>query len=155
MAILRFVWGFLVMALRNDDQIPIERFRLGKLRSYEVLVDKFDQIEVVAMTIGTDLAFAMACLPVALALTVTLATVPIQAWNIKGSFLSLTYVCYLAGLYFSVRAFRSRGSLKKFMQAIRDAQEAPLGEKGSEIGPTELQGLPSEEESGSGGKHKS
>ncbi len=142
------------MALRNDDQIPIERFRLSKLRSYEVLVNDFDHIETVAMTIGTDFAFAMACIPVALALTVTLATVTIQSWNTKGSFLLLTYVCYVAGAYFSVRAFRQRGSLKKFMKTIRDSQEPPLGEKDSEIGAKELQDLPSEEESGSGGRGK-
>ncbi len=142
------------MALRNDDQIPIERFRLGKLRSYEVLINDFDRIESVAMTIGTDFAFATACLPVALMLTVTLVTVPIQAWNVKGPFFLLMYTCYILGLFFSVRAYRQRGSLKKFMQDIRDNQVAPLGEKGNELGPDELLDLPSEEESRSGRERK-
>jgi hypothetical protein len=38
------------------------------------------------------------------------------------------------------------------MQTIRDAQVPPLGEKGGEIGPSELESLPSGEQSGTEGK---
>jgi hypothetical protein len=137
------------MALQADDHIPIERFRLGKLRSYEVLAKDFDQIESIAMTIGTDFAFATACIPVALAFTITVLTVPIASWNIKGFFELVMLVCYILGLYFSSRAFKHRGNLKRFMKDIRDAQEPPLGEKGSELGEQDLEALPSNEESGS------
>jgi len=139
------------MALRDDDQIPIERYRLGKLRSYEVLINDFDRIENVATTIGTDLAFATAFLPVAIALSITLITVTIADWNIKGPFYFFMWSSYILGAYFAVRAFRQRGQLKNFMHNIRDAQIPPLGEKGSELGPAELQGLPSEEQSRSTG----
>jgi hypothetical protein len=140
----------LTMALRDDDQIPIERYRLGKLRSYEVLINDFTRIQDVATTIGTDLAFAFAFIPLAIALTITLKTVSIPDSNVKTPFLCLMFISYIAGAYFAVRAYRQRGHLKKFMQAIRDTQVAPLGEKGSELGPSELQTLPSEEESGQG-----
>jgi hypothetical protein len=135
------------MALRPDDQLPIKRYRLGKMETYEVLVSSFNRIESEAMSIGTDFAFATACLPVAVTLNITLKTIPIADPLIKDPFLFLMYACYILGAYFGVRAFRQRGRLKGFMQEIRDAQVAPLGEKDNELGPSELEALPSEGES--------
>jgi hypothetical protein len=135
------------MVLGPNDQIPIERYRLGKMRSYEVLVSDFERIESEAMSIGTDLAFAFLCIPVGITLSVTLLTVTITDRLVKDPFLLFMFACYILGGYFGVRAFRQRGRLKTFMQAIRDSQVAPLGEKGSEIGLSELEALPSEKQS--------
>jgi hypothetical protein len=134
------------------DQIPIKRFRLGEMQSYEVLVSDFNRIQSEAMSIGTDFAFAVALIPVAVTFTTTLAVATISLAWVRESFTLLMYVCYILGLYFAVRAFRQRGRLKTFMQTIRDAQVPPLGEKGGEIGPSELESLPSGEQSGTEGK---
>lgn len=120
------------------DQIPIKRFRLGEMQSYEVLVSDFDRIESEAKSIGTDLAFFTACLPVAITLHITLRTVTPADQYVRESFTILMWVCYLASIYFGVKAFRQRGRLKVFMQNIRNAQVPPLGEKGSELGPGEV-----------------
>lgn len=142
---LRFTLGlFTTMPFNPDDRIPIERFRLGKMQSYEVLVSDFNRIESEAKSIGTDIAFATACIPVAITLHITLKMVAIPDPSVKYPFLLLMYACYILGAYFGVRAYRQRGRLKAFMQTIRDAQVAPLGEKGSEIGPDELEALPAE-----------
>jgi hypothetical protein len=126
------------------EQIPIKRFRLGQMSSYEVLVSDFDRVEFEAMSIGTDLAFATAFIPVAITLHVTLRVTTPADQYVRESFTLLMYVCYILGIYFGVRAYRQRGRLKRFMQLIRDCQVSPLGEKDSEIGPSELQQLPSE-----------
>jgi hypothetical protein len=129
----------------DDAHIPAKRFRLREVQTYEVVRDDFDNIETEAMNIGTDFAFATACIPVAITLTITLLTVPITNQGTEVTFLCLMFICYILGLRFAVSAWRHRGSLKKFMQRIRDNQEAPLGEKGAELEPSELQELPSEE----------
>jgi hypothetical protein len=96
------------------------------------------------LSIGTDFAFSVALLPLAISFTLTLAVSTISINWIRDSFLFFMFVCYILGLYFATRAYRQRGKLKKFMQAVRDAQVAPLGEKGSEIRPSELEALPAE-----------
>ncbi len=128
------------------DQIPIKRFRLGQMQSYEILVSDFQRIETEATSIGTDLAFAFACLPVAITIQVTLRFVTVTDQSVKDPFILLMYACYILGAYFSVRAFRQRGKLKQFMATIKDAQIPPLGEKGSEIGPAEVEAMSSVEQ---------
>ena len=140
-----FVTRFLTMALHSDDQISIKRYRLGKMQSYEVLVSDFNRIENEAQSVGTHFSFFLACIPVGITILITLVTVPISNWNIKGPFMLLMYACFILGAFFGVSAFRQRRKLGKFMQDIRDSQVPPLGEKGSEIGPSEAENLPSGE----------
>ena len=128
------------------DQIPIRRFRLGLMQSYEVLVSDFERIGSEAMSIGTHLAFATACIPVAITLHITLRSATIADAVVRDSFTLLMYTCYILGAFFGVQAFRQRGRLQKFMQIIRDNQVPPLGEKGSEIGPADAGALPSGEQ---------
>ncbi len=132
----------------DDAHIPAKRYRLREVQTYEVVRDDFDGIETEAMNIGTDFAFATACIPVAITLTVTLKTVTITDQTLKDAFLLLAFTCYILGSYFAVRAWRHRGHLKSFMQKIRDNQVAPLGEKDGELESSELQKLPSEEAGG-------
>jgi hypothetical protein len=132
----------------DDAHIPAKRFRLRAVHTYEVVRDDFDQIETEAMSVGTDFAFAMACIPVAITLTVTLLTVSVANSTVKLAFFCLMFSCYILGAYFGVAAWRDRAHLNRFMQRIRDNQEAPLGEKDEELRPSELEQLPSEEEGG-------
>jgi hypothetical protein len=135
------------------DQIPIKRFRLGPMESYEVLVNDFDRIETEAMGIGTDIAFFTACLPVAITLHITLRTVTPVDLYVRESFTLLMWVCYLGAIYFGVRAYRQRGRLKMFMQRIRNTQVPPLGEKGSEISPSEMEQMASGEQTAENDTH--
>jgi hypothetical protein len=152
---IRYSLGlFSTMTSDPNAQIPIKRYRIGQMASYEILVSDFDRIEAEAMTIGTDFAFAIALLPVAVTLMLALVVSKIDIAWVRDTFLTLMLVCYILGLYFSVRAYRQRGHLKRVMQAVRDAQVAPLGEKGSEIGPSELEALPAEQESSGPEKKK-
>jgi hypothetical protein len=132
---LRFTQGILETM---PDQIPIKRFRLGQMQSYEVLVSDFERIASEATSIGTDLAFTFACVPVAITIHITLKFVTVPDQSVKDPFILLMYACYILGAYFGVRAFRQRGNLKKFMGMIKNAQVPPLGEKGSELGPEEV-----------------
>lgn len=136
------------MALENEDHIPIERYRLGKLRSYEVLVEKFESIETEAMNIGTDLTFSVACISIAVTLTATLPQGSITNKPLYDVFLFAAIICWIEGARFGLKAYRQRGRLKILMQGIRDSQIPPLGEKGSELAPAEEQALKSEPESG-------
>ena len=90
---LRFTQGMLETM---PDQISIKRFRLGEMQSYEVLVSDFNRIESEAKSIGTDLAFFTACLPVAITLHITLRTVTPADQYVRESFTILMWVCYLA-----------------------------------------------------------
>jgi hypothetical protein len=132
------------MTLNQDDYPRVKRFRLGEIPSYEVLVDDFDRIEDEAQDVGLAFHFAVFCLSGAFTLSITLATVPIASWHVKATFLLAMCGGYVVGSFFLVLALRQRDRLKKMMQKIRDRQIAPLGEKDSELGPSELQQLPSE-----------
>lgn len=134
------------MLTAMPDQIPIKRFRLGQMQSYEVLISDFEKIADEATSIGTDLAFAFACLPVAITIQLTLKFVPASDPSAKYPFTLLMYTCYILGAYFGVRAYRQRGRLRKFMEGIKNAQVPPLGEKGSELGPGEAEGIASVEQ---------
>lgn len=142
--IVRFALS--LFAMNSDDaHIPAKRFRLREVQTYEVVRDDFDSIEAEAMNIGTDFAFATACIPIAITLTITLFTVSITDRALRDTFLVLMFTCYILGSRFAVNAWRHRGHLKKFMQRIRDNQVAPFGEKDEELEPSDLLALPSEE----------
>jgi len=117
------------MSIRVDDQLPAKRYSLRQVETYEVERGQFDRIESEATGIGTAFAFATACLPVAVTLNVTLATVTIADKNISYPFWLLMYVCYILGLYFAVIAWRQRGNLRRFMSEIRESQVAPIASK--------------------------
>lgn len=142
--ILRSALDLFTMTLNQDDYPRVKRFRLGEIPSYEVLVDDFDRIEDEAQDVGLAFHFAIFCLSVAITLCITLATVPVDKWLVKSIFILVIFGGFVLGFFFLVSALRQRDRLKKMMQKIRDRQIAPLGEKDGELGPSELQQLPSE-----------
>ena len=117
------------MTFRADDQLPAKRHSLRQVETYEVERSHFDAIEKEATGIGTAFAFAAACLPVAVTLNVTLKTVPITDRSVADPFWFLMWACYILGLFFAVSAWRQRGSLKRFMDEIRESQVAPIAAK--------------------------
>ena len=132
------------MSPSQDDYPRVKRFRLGEIPSYEVLADDFDRIEDEAQDVGLAFHFAIFCVSVAITLCIALATVPVDNWIVKSIFILVIFGGFVLGSFFLIVALRQRDSLRKMMQKIRDRQVAPLGEKDSELGPSELQQLPSE-----------
>jgi hypothetical protein len=132
------------MSPYRDDQIPAARHRLQGVVTYEVLADDFDRIEQEAKSVGTDLQLACALIPVAIALTVTIKTIPIQDLHTYIVFCIVASVCYLGGVITGVRAWVQRGRLSKLMNRIRAQQGGPVGEEGKELRPSELASLPLE-----------
>ena len=114
--------------LRADDQLPAKRHSLRQVETYEVECRDFNSIGREASGIGTSFAFAMACLPLAIALNVTLLTVQISL-NTAFPIWTLMWACYIGGAFFSISAWRKRGELKRFMQEIRDNQVAAVAAK--------------------------
>ena len=129
-----------------DPHIPAKRYFIREVQTYEVLVTDFNNLESEATNVGTDFSVAAACIPVAVALTVTLLTVSIQNIKLFESFFCVTFLCWAMGIIYGFKAWRGRGHFTKAMQRIRDYQMPPLGEKDEELAPSELQNLPSEEE---------
>lgn len=117
------------MALRADDQLPAKRHSLRQVETYEIERRHFDSIEREATGIGTAFACAAACIPVAVTITVTLRTVPVANPNAAMPVWGLMWACYILGLFFAFSAWRKRGTLKRFMQDIRDSQVAPVAAK--------------------------
>jgi hypothetical protein len=109
----------------DDAHIPAKRFRLREVQTYEVVRDDFDNIESEAMNIGTDFAFATACIPVAITITITLLTAQVNNQGWKVTFLCLMFICYILGLRFAVNAWRQRGRLKKFTQGFATIKKLP------------------------------
>lgn len=143
-AYLQFILRFLGMATYRDDQIPATRYRLEGVRTYEVLVDDFDRIEEEASQVGTSLQFAMACIPVGIALTVTILTVQIPNERLYDGFFMFMLGSYGFGIFHGLQAWKQRGHLKKLMARIRARQGPPLGDQGKEFRAAELASLPLE-----------
>ena len=138
------------MPLSQNEHTRVKQFRLGEIPSYEVLADDFDRIEEVAQDVGLAFHFAIFCLSVAVTLSVTLVTVPVDNLIVKVIFVAVIFVGFVLGLYFLITALSQRDRLAKMMQKIRARQVAPLGEKDGEIGPLESQQLPAETADASG-----
>jgi hypothetical protein len=121
------------------DHTSIKRFRRGGLASYEVMRDEFESIESEAANLGSYLQAAIFCFPIAITITITLLTVPLADGFKKDAFFLTMLSAYVFGCFFAYGAWRQRGRFRRFMQKISANQVEPLGEKGQEVGPAELQ----------------
>lgn len=146
--IIRFVLGLFAMVPDSNDHIPAKRHRHRAVDTYEVFSDDFERIEEEGSRVGTDLQFATAWLPVAITLTVTLCTATIQNKHIFTAFYVLMWVSYGFGIFHGFNAWKQRGRFKRLLETIKKNQIAPLGEKGNELRPSQLEDLPSQEEDG-------
>lgn len=119
----------------DDDQIPAKRNRLATVETYEVEKRQFDRIEEVAANVSLPFSFALALLPVAITLSVTLATVAIHSTRTDAIVWALMAVFYITGIFCALLAFHQRGHLKMYMREIRDQQVAPVAAKGATTPP--------------------
>jgi hypothetical protein len=117
--------------LRGDDQIPAKRHSLAPVETYEVERQQFDHIESLAGSIGLPLNAAFALIPVAIALSVTLATAAISNARTVGILWNVMTAFYLVGILCALFAMKQRGELKRYMQVIRNSQVAPVAAKGA------------------------
>jgi len=132
-----------------NDHITAKRHRLEHVDVYEVSGDELDRIEREAVTVGTDLQFALFWIPIAVTLTTALALTSIQNAKVYNGFFTVTVVSYGFGVYFGVRWWRCRDVFKRLLAKIRDRQVGPVGEQGKEV--QDLTALPSVEPPKGGG----
>lgn len=124
------------------DHIPATRYRIKNVDTYEIPVSEFNRIKQEGRNVGTDLQFATAFIPVAITLSITMATVPLPKDRTFIVILVAMLVSWGFGLYFSVSAWRRRGRFDQLMEDLRQLQVGPLGESGKELHPSELASLP-------------
>ena len=120
------------MADKLTREFVVERHAVTRVVIYEVTCEDLEQLEKETLTVGEDFSFALATLSVAIAFTVTLATVSIPAGKTNDVFWIVMLGGYLAGLYFGVRWYRGRRQFKSVCRKIRE-RGGPLGEEGKEV----------------------
>jgi hypothetical protein len=136
----------------SEEHIPVKRHRVEHAEIYELFGEDLRRIEDEGSRVGTHLQFATAWFPVAIALTVTLSTIPIPKDRVFEAILIFTIVSYGFALFHGVCAWQQRGRFKSIIAEIRQRKAGPLGEKGEELKPSELEGLPSQEAAPAEGK---
>jgi hypothetical protein len=147
---IEFLMGYFGASLRGDDQIPARRHSLAPVETYEIERQQFDHIEGTATSISVTLSAAFALIPLAVSLSVTLATVTIKDAPYTVSALwGLMTGCYVGGIVFGVLALTQRGQLKEYMENIRKSQVSPVAAKGAPP-PTDLTSGPDPDASAAG-----
>lgn len=115
------------MAKKPDDRPPPPVIRygpLGEIRVYQITEDELDKLA--AGPPGQIyLNFALALLPAALALLVTLQTVEIKDDRLFAGYLAAFLVFLLLGLQTLVFWWRAGRTFKSQVQAIRDRIPPP------------------------------
>ena len=130
------------MVLRADSHLPAKRYTLQEVETYEVERIDFERIRSESRSVGTHLQLFFFWLPIAIMLTVTLSTIAIPNVRLRELYGCLMFVGYGFSLFHGAFAFRQRGSFDRLMNSILERQIPPLGEKGSELGPSEVDELP-------------
>lgn len=141
----RLLLELFAMTVDDDNEhIPAKRHRLRGIVTYEVPATEFDRIEEKATSIGTDLQFATFWWPVGIAFTITITTTKIENPWLFAGYVAVTVVAYAQAVLFTIRWRQNRSGLHALMERLRSDQVGPVGEKGSEMQPSELQNLPAE-----------
>lgn len=139
----------------NLGHIPVRRHELSHVETYEVTADELDRIESEGADVGFHFHIGLFCLTMATSFLVGLILSPPPDSSPKTFvvFAVVVVVGFLVGIIFGIKSYLSRGAFAGTIRRIRERQIGPLGEKGSELGPSQLAQLPSEESSSpEGGK---
>lgn len=121
--------------MRSDDQIPARRHSLGPVETYEIEKQQFMHIEHASTAISVPLAASFALIPVAVTLSVTLATAGTMEPHKEAILWGSMFAFYIGGIVCGIFAFVKRGELKQYMQDIRENQVAPVAAKGASTTP--------------------
>ena len=136
----------------DSGHIPIRRHGLSHVENYDVTSDEIDRIEAEGADVGFNFHIGLFCVTMAASILLGLVLSPPPDDKPK-TFLVLivlVVVGFLVGGIFGLKWYIDRDSFSATIRRIRERQVGPLGEKGGELGPSELQALPSEEEPGAG-----
>jgi hypothetical protein len=135
------------LAPMNMAQIPVMRHGLSHVETYDVTSDELERIESEGADVGFDFHIGLFCLTMATSFLIGLILSPPPPEKLKTFvvFVVIVVVGFLAGGIFAVKWFRSRRAFSETIRRIRERVVGPLGEKGNEVRPAELEQLPSEE----------
>lgn len=134
----------------SNGHIPVRRHGIAHVEMYDVTADELDRIERESSDVGLDFQISLFCLTLGCSFLIALIFSPPPTNAIKTFivFVILTSIGFLMGFIFFIKWFRGRRTFSSTLQKIRERQIGPVGEKGRELQPSELQALPSEESSG-------
>lgn len=130
------------------DQIPLRRHRIQHIESYDVTDDDLDRIERDGSDLGLNFAFAQFGITVAASFIANWLIAPPVSRTVHDTFLIIISVGLFFGVAHGIKWYRNRRSFSATIRKIRERQVGPLGEKGDELRPSELQNLPSEDAEG-------
>jgi hypothetical protein len=100
------------MAHGFHDRIPVRRHRIAELDVYEVSSEELDQLERAGLHGTESFGFLIAGFSVGISLTVSLTTVDIHSDRLYESFLIITVIAYVVGVFFGIRWLWERRSSK-------------------------------------------
>lgn len=134
--------------MTDREHIEIRRHRLAGLDICDVTIDELDALERTGSDVGLDFNVALFSLGVGLSFATSLALNVIESRKIFDTFMILTIIGFALAIIFFIKWRQNRGEFSRLIQRIKDRQIGPVGEKDSELRPSELQDLPSEEAGG-------
>lgn len=137
----------------GPEHIEVRRHRLPGLDICDVTMDELDAIERVGSDVGLDFNVALFSFGVALSFLVALLScTKIESRRVFDIFVVCTVVGFALAIIFFIKWFQRRDAFSQLLQKIKERQIGPVGEKGDELRPSELENLPSEEAKDSGEK---
>ena len=106
----------------NEEELTINKGKLGSLNIYEVTEDELERLE----TGGSDsifLNFAIFTLSIAISFLITLFTTRIESERTYNTFLVITIVGFILGIILILVWWKSRSSIKGLIRKIRERIE--------------------------------
>ncbi|HTT81206.1 MAG TPA: hypothetical protein VMF86_16160 [Stellaceae bacterium] len=129
------------MSERSHDRIAVRRHRIAELDVYEVSSEELEQLETAGLRSAEAFGFLIFGLSVGITLTATLITVRIPSDRVFESFMIVTIIAYVVGVFFGIRWFLERKSSKTVAQRIR-SRVGPIGDDESGIEPSDADAEP-------------
>ena len=130
----------------DHEHIPVHRHVVKHVETYDVMEDELARLESEAADVGTDFQIAQFGVTVALAFLAGLLITEIQSDRIYYTYVIIIVLGFFFGIIHGIKWYRHRGSFASTMATIREREIAPMGQKGEELRPSELQVLPSSDE---------
>jgi hypothetical protein len=101
------------------DRIPVRRHRIAQLDVYEISVEELEHLERAALRGSEAFGFMVFGLSVGISFTVTLLTVDIKSDRVFESFLLVTILAFVVGVFFAIRWLIERSASVAVAQRIR------------------------------------
>lgn len=106
---------------------PVIRFApLSEIKTYQLSESELDRLENGSPE-ATSLNFALALIPTSISLVVTLLTAEIKSERTYSTLVGICSSCGIVGLFFLVRWWKNRHSIKELISEIRNRMPPPPG----------------------------